>query len=235
MGRAFEFRRARKEKRWSKMAKDFVKMGKQLSMAVKQGGPDPDLNPLLRVVIQNCKAINMPKDNIEAAIKRASSKDEKDLNEVVYEGYGPHGVAILVETATDNPTRTVANVRMYFSRSGGALGKTGSLDFIFERKAVFKLAPEGLDLEELELDLIDFGLDEIFEEEGNVYIYTSFKDFGAMQQELERRKLNIISSELVRIPTTTVQLNEEQEQEINNLIEKIEDDDDVQAVFSNMA
>jgi YebC/PmpR family DNA-binding regulatory protein len=234
MGRAFEFRRARKEKRWSKMAKDFVKMGKQLSMAVKQGGPEPETNPMLRVVIQNCKALNMPKDNIESAIKRASAKDAKDLDELVYEGYGPYGVAILVETATDNPTRTVANVRMHFTRAGGNLGKTGSLDFIFDRKAVFKLAPEGIDIETLELDLIDFGLEEIFGEDGSIYIYAPFKDFGAMQQELERRKLQIISSELIRIPSTTVELTPEQEEELSNLIEKLEDDDDVQQVFSNI-
>jgi YebC/PmpR family DNA-binding regulatory protein len=234
MGRAFEFRRARKEKRWSKMAKDFVKMGKQLSMAVKQGGPEPETNPMLRVVIQNCKALNMPKDNIESAIKRASAKDAKDLDELVYEGYGPYGVAILVETATDNPTRTVANVRMHFTRAGGNLGKTGSLDFIFDRKAVFKLAPEGIDIETLELDLIDFGLEEIFGEDGSIYIYAPFKDFGAMQQELERRKLQIISSELIRIPSTTVELTPQQEEELSNLIEKLEDDDDVQQVFSNI-
>ncbi|MCB0819370.1 MAG: YebC/PmpR family DNA-binding transcriptional regulator [Bacteroidetes bacterium] len=234
MGRAFEFRRARKEKRWSKMAKDFVKMGKQLSQAVKSGGPDPETNPMLRVVIQNCKAINMPKDNIESAIKRASSKDEKALEELVYEGYGPHGVAVLIETATDNPTRTVANVRMYFNRSGGALGKTGSLDFLFDRKAVFTLESSGLDLEELELELIDFGLEEIFEEEGRIYIYTPFTDFGGMQHELEKRKLPIVSSELVRLPSTTVELTPEQEEEINSLVEKIEDDDDVQQVFTNM-
>lgn len=234
MGRAFEFRRARKEKRWSKMAKDFVKMGKQLSMAVKSGGPDPETNPTLRVVIQNCKAINMPKDNIESAIKRASAKDAKDLDEVVYEGYGPHGVAILVETSSDNTTRTVANVRMYFSRSGGALGKTGSLSFIFDRKALFTLNAEGLDVEELELDLIDFGLEEIFEEEGKVYIYTPFTEFGAMQSELEKRKLALISSELIRLPTTTVELTPEQEEEINAVVEKMEDDDDVLQVFTNM-
>ncbi|MEX1188584.1 MAG: YebC/PmpR family DNA-binding transcriptional regulator [Bacteroidia bacterium] len=234
MGRAFEFRRARKEKRWSKMAKDFVKMGKQLSMAVKQGGPDIDTNPMLRVVVQNCKAINMPKDNIESAIKRASAKDAKDLDEVVYEGYGPHGVAVLIETSTDNTTRTVANVRMHFNRANGALGKTGSLAFIFDRKAVFTLSPEGIDLDELELELIDFGLEEIFEEEGRVYIYTSFTEFGAMQQELENRNLNIISSELIRLPSTTVELSPEQEEEINILVEKLEDDDDVQQVFTNM-
>lgn len=234
MGRAFEFRRARKEKRWSKMAKDFVKMGKQLSMAVKQGGPDPDTNPILRVVVQNCKAINMPKDNIESAIKRASAKDSKDLDEIVYEGYGPYGVAVLVETSTDNATRTVANVRMYFNRAEGALGKTGSLSFIFDRKAVFTINAEGLDVEELELELIDFGLDEIFEEDGKIFVYTPFTDFGGMQQELERRQLNIISSELIRLPNTTVELTEEQEEDINQLIEKLEDDDDVINVFTNM-
>jgi YebC/PmpR family DNA-binding regulatory protein len=234
MGRAFEFRRARKEKRWSKMAKDFVKLGKQLSMAVKTGGPDPETNATLRVVIQNCKAINMPKDNIESAIKRASAKDAKDLDEVVYEGYGPHGVAILVETSSDNTTRTVANVRMYFSRSGGALGKTGSLSFIFDRKALFTLTAEGLDVEELELDLIDFGLEEIFEEDGKVYIYTPFTEFGAMLAELEKRNLALISSELIRLPTTTVELTPEQEEEINAVVEKMEDDDDVLQVFTNM-
>lgn len=234
MGRAFEFRRARKEKRWSKMAKDFVKLGKQLSMAVKQGGGDPETNPTLRVVIQNCKAINMPKDNIESAIKRASAKDAKDLDEIVYEGYGPYGVAILVETSTDNSIRTVANVRMYFSRAEGALGKTGSLDFIFDRKAVFTLEMEGLDLEELELELIDFGLEEIFEEDGKAFLYTSFKDFGSMFQELERRKMSIISSELIRLPNSTVELTPEQEEEINALVEKMEDDDDVLHVFTNM-
>jgi YebC/PmpR family DNA-binding regulatory protein len=234
MGRAFEFRRARKEKRWSKMAKDFVKLGKLISIAVKSGGPDPETNAPLRAAIQNCKAINMPKDNIESAIKRASSKDAKDLDEVVYEGYGPYGVAVLVETATDNIMRTVANVRMYFNRAEGTLGKTGSLDFIFDRKASFKLSPEGIDMDELELELIDFGLEEIFEEEGEIHIYTSFKDYGTMMTEIERRKLSIISSELVRLPSTTVELTEEQEDEINKLVEKLEDDEDVQAVFTNI-
>ena len=234
MGRAFEFRRARKEKRWSKMAKDFVKLGKLISIAVKSGGPDPETNAPLRAAIQNCKAINMPKDNIESAIKRASSKDAKDLDEIVYEGYGPYGVAVLVETATDNIMRTVANVRMYFNRAEGTLGKTGSLDFIFDRKASFKLSPEGIDMDELELELIDFGLEEIFEEEGEIHIYTSFKDYGTMMTEIERRKLSIISSELIRLPSTTVELTEEQEEEINKLVEKLEDDEDVQAVFTNI-
>ena len=218
MGRAFEFRRARKEKRWSKMAKDFVKLGKLISIAVKSGGPDPETNAPLRAAIQNCKAINMPKDNIESAIKRASSKDAKDLDEIVYEGYGPYGVAVLVETATDNIMRTVANVRMYFNRAEGTLGKTGSLDFIFDRKASFKLSPEGIDMDELELELIDFGLEEIFEEEGEIHIYTSFKDYGTMMTEIERRKLSIISSELIRLPSTTVELTEEQEEEINKVL-----------------
>lgn len=234
MGRAFEFRRARKEKRWSKMAKDFVKLGKLISIAVKSGGPDPETNAPLRAAIQNCKAINMPKDNIESAIKRASSKDAKDLDEIVYEGYGPYGVAVLVETATDNIMRTVANVRMYFNRAEGTLGKTGSLDFIFDRKASFKLSPEGINMDELELELIDFGLEEIFEEEGEIHIYTSFKDYGTMMTEIERRKLSIISSELIRLPSTTVELTEEQEEEINKLVEKLEDDEDVQAVFTNI-
>ncbi len=216
------------------MAKDFVKLGKLISIAVKSGGPDPETNAPLRAAIQNCKAINMPKDNIESAIKRASSKDAKDLDEVVYEGYGPYGVAVLVETATDNIMRTVANIRMYFNRAEGTLGKTGSLDFIFDRKASFKLNPEGIDIEELELELIDFGLEEIFEEEGEIHIYTSFKDYGTMMTEIERRKLSIISSELVRLPSTTVELTEEQEEEINKLVEKLEDDEDVQAVFTNI-
>ena len=216
------------------MAKDFVKLGKLISIAVKSGGPDPETNAPLRAAIQNCKAINMPKDNIESAIKRASSKDAKDLDEIVYEGYGPYGVAVLVETATDNIMRTVANVRMYFNRAEGTLGKTGSLDFIFDRKASFKLSPEGIDMDELELELIDFGLEEIFEEEGEIHIYTSFKDYGTMMTEIERRKLSIISSELIRLPSTTVELTEEQEEEINKLVEKLEDDEDVQAVFTNI-
>lgn len=234
MGRAFEFRRARKEKRWSKMAKDFVKLGKLISIAVKSGGPDPETNAPLRAAIQNCKAINMPKDNIESAIKRASSKDAKDLDEIVYEGYGPYGVAVLVETATDNIMRTVANVRMYFNRAEGTLGKTGSLDFIFDRKATFRLNPEGIDIEELELELIDFGLEEIFEEDDDIHIYTPFKDYGIMMTEIERRKLTIISSEFIRLPSTTVELTEEQEEEINKLVEKLEDDEDVQSVFTNI-
>ena len=235
MGRAFELRRARKEKRWDKMAKTFTKLGREISMAVKQGGPNPDTNPRLRVVIQNAKGVNMPKDRVEAAIKKASSKDEKDFQEVVYEGYGPYGIAILVETATDNPTRTVANIRMYFTRGNGTLGKTGSLDFLFERKGVFKLSPEGLNKEELELELIDFGAEEIVEQEGEIYVYTPFTEFGNMQKALEEKGYNVISAEAQRIPNTTTSLSEEQEEEVLNLIEKIEEDEDVQAVYHNLA
>ena len=234
MGRAFEFRRARKEKRWDWMSKTFTKYGKEISMAVKLGGADVETNPRLRTIIQNAKTDNMPKDRIENAIKRASSKDDKGYEEVVYEGYGPYGVAILVETATDNPTRTVANVRMYFTRGDGTLGKTGSLDFIFTRKGVFKFSSEGLDKDELELELIDHGLDEIIEEEGEITVYTAFSDFAIMQKYLEEKGIQVKSSSLQRIPNTTVALNSDQEDEIMNLIEKFEQDDDVTAVYHNV-
>lgn len=234
MGRAFEFRRARKEKRWGRMARQFTRLGKEIAMAVKAGGPDPDMNPRLRTAVQNAKSVNMPKDRIDAAIKRASSKDEKDYEEMVYEGYGPHGVAIVVECATDNPTRTVANVRMYFTRGNGTLGKTGSLEFMFDRLGVFKLPGENLNAEELELDLIDFGAEEVFSEEEFIYIYTKLTDFGTMQKALEDKGIPVLSADLQRFPTTTVELSPEQEEEINALIEKFEDDDDVQNVFHNM-
>jgi YebC/PmpR family DNA-binding regulatory protein len=234
MGRAFEFRKARKFKRWDKMSKAFTRLGKEIAMAVKESGPNPETNTRLRTAIQNAKGVNMPKDRVESAIKRASSKDEKDYQEVVYEGYGPHGVPIVVECATDNTTRTVANVRMYFTRSGGTLGKTGSLDFLFERKGVFKISAEGVDLEELELEIIDFGAEDIVEDEGEIYIYTAFTDFGAMQKGLEEKGIEVISAELQRIPNTTVELPEDQEEEVLNLIEKFEEDDDVQAVFHNL-
>jgi YebC/PmpR family DNA-binding regulatory protein len=234
MGRAFEFRRARKEKRWGRMAKQFTKLGKEIAMAVKQGGASPEMNPRLRLLMQNAKSVNMPKDRVEAAIKRASSKEEKDYEEIVYEGYGPHGVAMVIECATDNPTRTVANIRMHFTRSGGALGKTGSLEFMFERLGVFKISPENVNAEELELELIDFGAEEIVEEEGEIYIYTKFADFGTMQKALEERNIGVISAELQRFPGTTVELDPGQEEEINSLVEKFEDDDDVQNVFHNM-
>jgi YebC/PmpR family DNA-binding regulatory protein len=235
MGRAFEYRKARRAKRFDFMSKAFTRLGKEIAMAVKESGPLPENNSRLRTAIQNAKGVNMPKDRIEAAIKRASSKDEKDFQEVVYEGYGPHGIGIVVECATDNPIRTVANVRMYFSRSGGALGKTGSLDFIFERKGVFKISPEGINLEDLELELIDHGAEDIFEQEGEIFVYTAFTDFGGMQKAIEDLRLHVISSEVQRIPQTTTSLTEEQEEEILNLVDKFEEDDDVQAVYHNMA
>ncbi len=235
MGRAFEFRKTRKLKRWANMAKTFTKFGRQIAMAVKQGGGDPTNNPTLRMIMQNAKAANMPKDRIEAAVKKASSKDEKDYEEVVYEGYAPHGIAILVECATDNPVRTVASVRSYFTRAGGTLGKTGSLDFMFDRKGVFKLKAEGLNIEELELELIDAGLEKTeLNEDGELVIYTAFSDFGIMRDALEERKFEIMGAELQRIPTTTTELTDEQAEEISNLIEKFEEDEDVTAVFHNM-
>jgi YebC/PmpR family DNA-binding regulatory protein len=235
MGRAFEFRRARKEKRWDRMAKAFTKLGKEISMAVKQGGPDPTTNPRLRVAIQNAKGVNMPKDKVESAIKRASSKDQGDFQEVVYEGYGPHGIAILVECATDNPTRTVANVRSYFNRAGGSLGTTGSLDFLFERKGVFHLPKDEVNMEELELELIDYGAEDIFVEDDEVVVHTQFADFGAMQKALEEKNIPVTSASLQRIPTNTTDISDEAADEIVTLLEKIEDDDDVQAVYHTMA
>ncbi len=188
MGRAYELRKGRRAKRFDAMSKAFTRLGKEIAMAVKENGPLPENNARLRTAIQNAKGVNMPKDRIDAAIKRSSSKDEKDFQEVVYEGYGPYGVAVLVECATDNPVRTVANVRMYFSRAGGALGKTGSLDFIFDRKGVFKISAEGTNLEDLELELIDHGAEDIFEQEGEIYVYTAFTDFGGMQILVSARK-----------------------------------------------
>lgn len=234
MGRAFEFRRARKEKRWDWMAKTFTKFGKEIALAVKQGGPEPETNPRLRVAIQNAKGANMPKEKIEGAIKRASDKGQKALEEVVYEGKGPFGIGIVVETATDNPTRTVANMRMYFSRGGGELGKSGSLDFLFERKGSFKFPKGDFDMEELELELIDHGLDEIFEVDGEVNVYTSFPDYGKMQKALDEKGIDVTNSELVRIPTTVTELSEEQQKEVEELLDKIEQDEDVQNVFHNM-
>ncbi|MCH7401372.1 YebC/PmpR family DNA-binding transcriptional regulator [Belliella kenyensis] len=235
MGRAFEFRKERKFKRWSKMSKVFTRLGKEIVMAVKSGGPDPANNTKLRTVIQNAKGAAMPKDRIEAAIKRASNKDEKDYEEVLYEGYGPHGVAVIIETSTDNTNRTVANVRSYFSKSNGSLSTSGSVSFMFNKKAVFRFAQGEHDIEELELELIDYGLDEVAENEGEIFVYTAFEDFGNMQKALEERSIEIINADFQWFPTTTVELNEEQEEEINKLIEKLEDDDDVNQVFTNMA
>jgi YebC/PmpR family DNA-binding regulatory protein len=235
MGRIFEKRKHKMFARYAKMAKAFTRIGKDIAIAVKAGGPYPEHNAKLRAVMQNAKSLNMPKDRIENAIKRASSKDMKDYEEVVYEGYAPHGVAILVETATDNPTRTVANIRMHFNRGEGNLGTSGSVSFMFERKSLFKFPAAGLNVEELELELIDFGASEVFEDEGFIYVYTSFEDFGAMQKALEDKKIEVTSSELTRIPSNYVdELNEEQATKVQSLIDRFEEDDDVQNVYHNM-
>ncbi len=235
MGRAFEFRKTRKMKRWGQMAKTFTKYFREIVIAVKEGGPDPDMNSKLRTIIQNAKADNVPKDNIERAIKKASNKDQEDYKEVVYEGYAPHGIAIVVECATDNTTRTVANVRSYFNKSGGSLGTTGSLDFLFDRKAVFKVAkPEAVDLEELELTLIDYGVDEVGADEEELVIYGTFESFGKIQQYLEENGFEIINATTERIPVDTKSLEPTQEEEIEKLLTKFEEDDDVQNVFHNM-
>jgi YebC/PmpR family DNA-binding regulatory protein len=217
------------------MAKAFTKLGREIAISVKLAGPNPDSNARLRVAIQNAKGLNMPKDRVEAAIKRASSKDEKAYEEVIYEGYGPHGVAIVAETATDNTTRTVANVRLIFNKGGGSLGTTGSLNFMFDRKAVFKLPAAGLNLEDLELEMIDFGAEDIYEEDGEITIYAPFAEFGSMYKALEERKIPITTSEVIRVPNTfAAPLTEAQEEEILNIIDKLEEDDDVQAVYHNM-
>jgi len=240
MGRAFEFRKERKFKRWAKMAVQFTRLGKEIVMAVKDGGPNPESNSRLRTAMQNAKAVNMPKDRVEAAIKRASSKDEKDYEELVYEGYAPHGVAVLVETATDNTNRTVANVRSYFTKVGGTLGKTGSLDFVFSRKSVFRFDPGERDLEELEFELIDAGLEELFvetDEEGKdvAVLHAAYEDFGKMQKTLEGMGIELQSAKLERIALSTTEVSEESAADVLKLIDKLEEDDDVQAVYHNMA
>lgn len=222
-------------KRWGNMARTFTKIGKQIEIAVKAGGPEPENNPTLRALIQNAKAANMPKDNVERAIKRATSKDTEGYKEMVYEGYGPFGVAIVVETATDNTTRTVANVRSYFNRAGGSLGTSGSLDFLFDHKSVFKIGrKEGLDLEELELELIDYGVDELFDEEDAIVLYGPFEAYGKIQKYIEDKGYELISGEFERIPLDVKEVNEEQRASIEKLIEKFEEDDDVVNVFHNM-
>lgn len=236
MGRAFEYRKARKMKRWGNMARTFTKLGKEISICVKGGGPDPDSNPRLRALLQNAKAANMPKDTIERAIKKATSKDEADYKEMVYEGYGPFGIAVVVETATDNTTRTVGNVRSYFNHVGGSLGTTGSLDFLFDRKCVFKVTKkDGIELEDLELELIDFGADELVEEDNEIVIYGEFESFNAIQKYMEENGFEIVSAEFERIPNDTKELTPEQRKLVNKLIDKLEDDEDVQNVFHNMA
>jgi len=234
MGRAFEFRKARKLKRWSAMSKAFTRIGKDIVMAVKEGGPDPAGNARLRAVIQNAKAVNMPKENVERAIKRASDKSQGDYKEVIFEGYAPHGIAILVETATDNNTRTVANIRSYFNKHDGSLGTSGSVVFMFDHTCNFRINAEGIDPEELELELIDFGAEEVFVDDDGILIYAPFESFGAIQSELERREIEILSSGFERIPQVTKKLTPEESADVEKLLEKIEEDDDVQNVYHTM-
>ncbi|MEP5254310.1 MAG: YebC/PmpR family DNA-binding transcriptional regulator [Winogradskyella arenosi] len=243
MGRAFEFRKARKMKRWSAMSKAFTRIGKDIVMAVKEGGPDPDSNSRLRAVIQNAKAVNMPKDNVERAIKRASDKSQGDYKEVLFEGYAQHGIAVLIETATDNNTRTVANVRSYFNKTDGSLGTSGSVVFMFDHTCNFKIKGDDLDLEELELELIDSGVDEIFEdtdvdengeEHTSVMVYAPFESFGKIQAYLEENDIEIISSGFERIPQVTKKVTPEQAEDVEKLLEKLEEDDDVQNVYHTM-
>lgn len=236
MGRAFEFRKGRKMKRWSAMAKTFTRIGKDMVMAIKAGGADPTSNSRLRAVMQNAKAANMPKENVERAIKRATDKDTSDYKEVLFEGYAAHGIAVLIETATDNNNRTVANVRSYFNKHNGNFGTSGSVEFMFEHKCHFRIANTGQDVEELELELIDYGVEEVFEDEEGIMVYGSFADFGAIQKALEIDKgFEILSSGFERIPTQTKKLTEEQEADVDKLLEKLEEDDDVQNVYHNMA
>ncbi len=236
MGRAFEYRRAAKEKRWDKMSRTFPKLAKKITIAAKSGGADPDLNSALRTAILNAKAQNMPKTNIEAAIKRASGKDAADFTEVNYEGKGPHGVLVFVECATDNTTRTVANVKSYFNKAGGGQVPTGSLEFMFSHKAVFEFEKkEGMDLEELELSLIDAGLEEIEENEGVFYAYADYTSFGDLAHALDELKIDVQKAVLKRFPNDPVEFSEEQLEDIEKMLDKLEDDDDVQAVYTNIA
>ena len=221
-------------KRWAAMSKAFTRIGKDIVIAVKEGGPDPDSNAKLRAVIQNAKAANMPKDNVERAIKRATDKNLGDFKEILYEGYGPHGIAVLIETATDNSTRTVANIRSYFNKCNGSLGTSGSVEFMFDHTCNFQISAEGIDPEELELDLIDHGVEEVFHDEDSLVIYAPFEAFGTLQKELELREIEIKSSGFERIPQVTKELSDEQVADIEKLLEKIEEDDDVQNVYHTM-
>lgn len=235
MGRIFEVRKSTMFARWDKMAKNFTRIGKEIAIAVKAGGPDPDNNPALRRCYLNAKACNMPKDRVEAAIKRAMGKDKTDYEEIVYEGYAPHGVAVMVETATDNPTRTVANVRMHFTKGKGALGNSGSVAFTFNRMGEFKIKNSGQNIEDLELELIDYGLEEIGEDsEGNIIIRTAYNDFGNMSKALEEKGIEVVSAELTRIPTSTVELSEEESNDVLKMVDMLEQDDDVQKVYHNL-
>lgn len=235
MGRAFEYRKARKLKRWGNMSRTFTRIGKEITIAAKAGGPDPSTNPRLRALMQNAKAANMPKDTVDRAIKKATDKDAGDYKEIVYEGYGPFGIAIVVEAATDNNTRTVANVRSYFTKHGGTLGTQGSLSFMFDHKSVFKIKPkEGVSLEDLELELIDYGVDELENDEEGIVLYGAFEEYSNIQKYLEDNGFEIISSEFERIPHDLKEVTPEQRATLEKLLEKFEDDEDVQNVFHNM-
>ncbi len=236
MGRAFEYRRAAKEKRWDKMSKLFPKLGKAITMAAKEGGLDPDTNATLRTAIKNAKSENMPKDNIESAIKRALAKDVEDISEIIYEGKGPHGVLVYVECATDNPTRTVANVKSYFNKAGGAVVPNGSFEFMFNRKCVFEFEKtEEMNLEEMEFELIDAGLEAIEEQEDRVFVYGDYTAFGTLSTSLEEMSIDVLKSNLQRIPTSTNEYSDEQLEDIEKMLDKIEDDDDILQVFTNIA
>lgn len=235
MGRAFEYRKARKLKRWGNMSRTFTRIGKEITIAAKAGGPDPATNPRLRALMQNAKAANMPKDTVERAIKKATDKDAGDYKEITYEGYGPHGIAIFVEAATDNNTRTVANVRSYFNKHGGSLGTQGSLTFLFDHKSVFKIkAKDGISLEDLELELIDYGVDELEHDEDEIVIYGAFEEFNNIQKYLEDNGFEIVSAEFERIPNDLKDVSPEDRESVNKLLEKLEEDEDVQNVFHNM-
>lgn len=236
MGRAFEYRRAAKEKRWGIMSRVFPRLAKAITMAAKEGGPDPDMNSSLRTAIQNAKAQNMPKDNIDNAIKRATSSDAENYTEITYEGKGPHGVLLFLECATDNTTRTVANVKSYFNKAGGSVVPNGSLEFMFNRKAVFEFEKtEGFDAEEMELELIDAGLEEIEVDEEMVYVSGNYTSFGDLSSALEEMKIDVKKASLQRIPTSPVDFSEEQLVDIEKLLDKIDEDDDVQSVFNNIS
>ena len=237
MGRAFEFRKGRKMKRWASMSKAFTRITKDVIMAVKEAGPNPESNYRLKMLMQNAKAANMPKENVERAIKKATSKDQTDYKEVIYEGYAPHGIALLVETATDNTTRTVANVRAAFNKCNGSLGTSGSVEFMFEHKCHFKLPAEGLDPDEMELEMIDFGVEEVIldEEENAIFLYAPFEEFGNISKEIDSKGIEIIESGFDRIPMDTKEMSESEQADVDRLLERLEEDDDVQTVYHNMA
>ncbi|HEY0556178.1 MAG TPA: YebC/PmpR family DNA-binding transcriptional regulator [Thermoanaerobaculia bacterium] len=239
MGRIFETRKHTMFARWDRMAKAFARIGKEITIAVKAGGPDPIGNPLLRRVVQNARAVNMPKDKVESAIKRAAGKEAEDYEEILYEGYAPHGIAVVVETATNNPTRTVSNLRTHFNKGGGTLGNSGTVNYLFKRMGVFRLNPAGVDPDELELELIDHGLDEMGESandkgEPQLVLRCAFNDFGLLQKALEDRGITPVSAESEYLPLTPIELSEAQATQVLEMVDRLEQDDDVQKVFHNL-